>query len=348
MINAIFPEGLSEVKLPAISQWDYNRKLSIAGLGIVANVLQVHFSNTFTRVAIVRVAYKEGETWQVNIPNALLQERYDIYAYIYLNENESGKTVKKIIIPVNPRKKPDDYAQNTYEEEELNRLIDYTNKLGGQVSRYANILADYKNKKWVKPITKAEYNALVDAGTVENDVLYCFTDVSLSDSIAESLEEGVKESIRQGIEDGTISIGAVETAAKATEAEGLVKSKIFSGKAYYGSVLSYNFENGYRYAIKINGLLLNGTAAQVTTTAIAVNNVLQGSALLEFNANANIKLRSDIIFNIGGWNASNGAGGRLLQFGLYSHTSGGDVAKELTTTDTEYYIAEVVKLEKVF
>ncbi len=300
MIQVKFPDGLSEIKLPALSQWDYNRKLYIAGINTTNNVLQVHFSNEFSRVAIVRVAYKEGETWQVNIPNVLLQERYKIYAYIYLNEDESGKTVKKIIIPVLPRQRPDDYPQNSYEEAELNRLIDYTNKLGGQVSRYANILAEYQSKKWVKPITKAEYNALVDAGKVENDVLYCFTDVSVVDEIAGRVQEPVIEAITNGIESGDIPIGEVESAANVTDsingvpltdifdedgetvlkaayAEEAKKIKsiiLYSGKAASGDTLTgATLVDRCRYAIDFKYYDSDGTVWYTgRTTAIAFAN----------------------------------------------------------------------------
>lgn len=244
MIKAIFPSGLNEIKLPAVYQWDYNRKLSIEGISTTGSVLQVHFSNEFSRVAIPRVAYKSGSEWQVNIPNVLLQDKYTIYAYIFLNDAESGKVEKKIVIPVKARPMPDDYPQNSYEDAELNRLIDYTNKLGGQVSRYANILADYQSKKWVKPITKAEYNALVDAGTIEDDVLYCFTDVSLSDSIAESLETEVIESVKQGIQDGSITIGM-------TEADGIKAEVVHNTEVANGSFLDFAIENGYRYVVEI-------------------------------------------------------------------------------------------------
>ena len=45
----------------------------------------------------------------VDIPNILLQEPYNIIAYVYLENNDSGKTVRVIEIPLRRRVKPNDY-----------------------------------------------------------------------------------------------------------------------------------------------------------------------------------------------------------------------------------------------
>ena len=373
MIKAIFPNGLNEIKLPAISQWDYNRKLSIAGINTANNVLQVHFSNEFSRVAIVRVAYKNGSEWQVNIPNVLLQERYNIYAYVYLNENESGRTEKKIIIPVLHRKRPDDYPQNSYEEAEINKLIDYTNKLGGQVSNYSNLLAEYKGKKWVKPVTKAEYNAMVDAGTLENDVLYCFTDVSLSDSIAAALEEGVKESIKQSIENGEISIGQTEeaanvtskingknitdifesdgtTAKKATTADSINQTSLYNdytNKLSSGTLQNIELEDGYRYALefcaKAEGVELRSRTCAIAYTNTEINEIVlegscaywvYGAGFRQLAFRINTKISTKVT--------------TLDQIHLAYFDNDLELSVDVRTKVSDIYLARIIKLDKVF
>lgn len=332
MINAIFPNGLNEIKLPAITQWDYNRKLSIAGINTTDNVLQVHFSNEFSRVAIVRAACKEGETWQVNIPNALLQERYNIYAYIYLNEEQSGKTVKKIIIPVLPRQMPDDYPQNVHEEAEINRLIDYTNKLGCQVANYANILSEYKESRLVRPITKAEYEEKAAAGTLLDDVLYCFTDVSLSDIMAESLEPAVIESVKEGIADGTIQISTLE-------ADGLKITPLFTGSASLGSFFDFTIEDGYRYAIEIS--LDGGNIEATAFTAIAKNGQLSGIICSPLYISGEV-LKS-FAFQI----SNNGEKSQFTKLVEMYFTASGVSLTEYAYA-TGCYITKITKLEKVF
>lgn len=291
MIQAIFPSGLNEIKLPAVYQWDYNRTLSIKGINPANSVLQVHFSNEFSKAALVRVAYQNGDKWEVNIPNVFLQEGYNINAYIYLNQysaasnitslsqgtyyvlqdgsynevqlpaqyvsgrtyyTESGKVQKRILIPLIPRKKPDDYPQNPYEEEELNKLINYTNKLGLQVNRYANELAGYRGKKWVKECTRAEYNALVEAGTIEDDVLYCFTDVTVGQTniVSEVVFNGevtVSNSSLTGNTPAEIPDTVLEAGYRYTAYTSIDHNGDLHGKILYTAV-PYEAKNGTIYA----------------------------------------------------------------------------------------------------
>lgn len=109
MIDVIyFQEGYDEVTVEPIYQWDYGRKLRISGLDLPLAV-QVHFCDKSCDKAIIHIAYKHDDYWEVPIPNALLQNSYGIQAYIYLTDEASGKTTKTIHIPITARTKPADF-----------------------------------------------------------------------------------------------------------------------------------------------------------------------------------------------------------------------------------------------
>lgn len=278
---ANFPQGVNEIRLTALTQWDKHQKIAIYGLD-VGNVFQVHFCNVGSKQAIVRIAYENGDVHEVDIPNRLLQEHHTIYAYVYLTEYEvakveefitegeyyikngdaytkvtlprewigpnvtyykqAGSTVKTIVIPVMPRKKPDDYIDegDPTSEELIDELLRYCNNLGVRLDYYTAQLADYRSRQWVYTMTTAEYEALVAANKVENNVLYGIEDQELY------------EVIKEGIEKGDITIG---TAAKADVADytsnfkfDINNSKIISddGSGNESEILASNvFELGY-------------------------------------------------------------------------------------------------------
>lgn len=93
MIEVNFPEGISEVKTNPLYQWDYNRKLLITGIDGDSSVYQVHFANRFSQEAVRRLAYKNGTAYEVNIPNRLMREKYDITASFFVTHYERANNV---------------------------------------------------------------------------------------------------------------------------------------------------------------------------------------------------------------------------------------------------------------
>ena len=122
MIEVIFPTGYDEVTIPALNQWDYGQVLNISGIDLSSlsnpSTVQVHFSDKSCVDAKVRLGAISNNKIAVQIPDILLANQYDVHAFIYLTNPNSGVTIKKIIIPVIPRKKPEDYVaidDNFYE-----------------------------------------------------------------------------------------------------------------------------------------------------------------------------------------------------------------------------------------
>lgn len=125
MITAIIDAGQHYCQAVSdLWQWDYGQTLRIQGVKIPAAV-EVQFSTTerigetVTRIGVT----KEGVT-EAPIPDTLLEgggttQDYTIYAFVYIENGDSGKTEYRVGIKVRARPKPEAHA--TPEEGELFR-----------------------------------------------------------------------------------------------------------------------------------------------------------------------------------------------------------------------------------
>ena len=119
-------------------QYSYGQKLRIQGITLPTAV-EIHFSlqetggESVTRVGVT----KDGVT-DVPIPDSMMENNgtnrdYKIYAFVYLADSESGATIRKIIMPVKSRPKPE--AFNAPEDAELFReAIAAVNEVADRVS----------------------------------------------------------------------------------------------------------------------------------------------------------------------------------------------------------------------
>lgn len=125
MITAVIDAGQHYCQAVSdLWQWDYGQTLRIQGVKIPAAV-EVQFSTTdrigetVTRIGVT----KEGVT-EVPIPDTLLDgggttQDYTIYAFVYIENGDSGKTEYRVSMKVRARPKPEAHA--TPEEGELFR-----------------------------------------------------------------------------------------------------------------------------------------------------------------------------------------------------------------------------------
>lgn len=97
-----------------LAQWDYGQLLTLEGLSIPDGT-EIHFCQN--GIAYTDTIY--GST--VKIPDYLLQYPDKITAYLYVTDADSGKTIRKIILPIAAREKPGDYV--TPEEPAYSRLL---------------------------------------------------------------------------------------------------------------------------------------------------------------------------------------------------------------------------------
>lgn len=125
MITAVIDAGQHYCQAVSdLWQWDYGQTLRIQGVTLPAAV-EVQFSTmerigeTVTSIGVT----KEGIT-EVPIPDTLLEgggttQDYTIYAFVYIENGDSGKTEYRISMKVRARPKPEAHA--TPEEGELFR-----------------------------------------------------------------------------------------------------------------------------------------------------------------------------------------------------------------------------------
>lgn len=108
ILIAKFKEG--DITTYAYGQWQHNwgQILQIEGLDLPTGT-QVHFSLLETGgEAIPMVAVRENDVLKVEVPGQLLDNEesladFNVYAYVYTSDGNSGQTIRKIIIPVEAR-----------------------------------------------------------------------------------------------------------------------------------------------------------------------------------------------------------------------------------------------------
>lgn len=126
MIIANFEPGSNNYKrVSGLDQWDYGQQLRIQGLDLPTAV-EIHFSLTdIGGESITRIGTTQDGVTDVIIPDSMLEneeemgEQYSIFAYVYLSDAKTGKTIKKIEMIVSTRPKPQ--AWDKPEDEEIFR-----------------------------------------------------------------------------------------------------------------------------------------------------------------------------------------------------------------------------------
>lgn len=108
MIKARFYEGEKSTIADGCTQWDYGQCLCVDGI-TQADLNEIHFSCEGQAMAIIQPAQNTGQTIMAKIPDRLLEDGRNIRAYLYLADENSGRTVYTVSIPVKMRPKPDDY-----------------------------------------------------------------------------------------------------------------------------------------------------------------------------------------------------------------------------------------------
>lgn len=105
-------------------QYDYGQALRIQGLDLPTAV-EVHFSlQERGGEAVTRIGTTRDRATDVIIPDSMLENGgiagdYSIYAFVYLTGSDSGRTERKIILPVKSRPRPE--AFDNPEDAELFR-----------------------------------------------------------------------------------------------------------------------------------------------------------------------------------------------------------------------------------
>ena len=112
-ITADFSGGEKTVTTEPLYQWDTGQKLALSGLPATSTDIQVHFANAAMAQAIVKATATENSLPTCDIPNEFLQYGSAAKArawVFYRASNTEGYTVRTVLIPVTPRKRPNDYV----------------------------------------------------------------------------------------------------------------------------------------------------------------------------------------------------------------------------------------------
>ena len=132
-VKAVFPEGMNEIFVNGLHQWDYGQQLQIEAADLPAMV-EVHFSCPTMTEAIVRTcSVNTGSgTATVTIPDICLEQTAPITAWVYQIGGASGTTIKIIKMIVTPRPRP----ANSMDAEaiEPNRYTEFISAVNSQVA----------------------------------------------------------------------------------------------------------------------------------------------------------------------------------------------------------------------
>lgn len=129
MLEAVFITGVDEITVTGLAQWDRGQVLKITYPSIPPT-FQVHFANKNSEKAMVIQAESEDNTATVAIPDELLRESLELFAWLYFDESLTGETAGTVRMPVKARTKPDDYVielpqeQATAAEKIVMKLMD--------------------------------------------------------------------------------------------------------------------------------------------------------------------------------------------------------------------------------
>lgn len=113
-----FTSGTTAKTITGLFQWNFGQILQIKGLDLPSAV-EVHFALRRSGEAIRRIGVTKDGVTEVEIPDVLFKTMmtsdYDIYAYVYVSDEEYGSTTHEIVMKVKSRPMPDD-IQNDFDE----------------------------------------------------------------------------------------------------------------------------------------------------------------------------------------------------------------------------------------
>ena len=170
-ITADFSGGEKTVTTEPLYQWDTGQKLALSGLPQTASDIQVHFANAAMPQAIVKATELVDNLPTCDVPNVFLQfgSAAKARAWVfYRASNTEGYTVRTVLIPVTPRKRPNDYVSpedpdsKGIVEQAIELLESYETDITGKedVSNKKTTLTGNESRNDFYPTTKAVADAL--------------------------------------------------------------------------------------------------------------------------------------------------------------------------------------------
>ena len=279
MITAVFNDKMDYTIAYGLWQWDYGQVLRVKGLDFDQISIEVHFSlspdntDSLVTIGVVKdVDYQstivsDGEEYTVNetatvldvvIPKDMLwnniKKNYTIYVFLLSTNEESGETLKRIIMPVKVKPKPI-YSVTPEDEELFHRVVEEVNTFAETAKEHSNISKSY---------------AVGDTGTRENEDIdnakYYAEQSALSAEASEQSASNALVSENHALDSENSALGAESRARTyATEARDL--------KQEYDNTLALTKE--YRDSAQASAI---SASANLRDTVTARNIATQASA----------------------------------------------------------------------
>lgn len=129
------PEQEYQWGIEGLIQWDQGQKLQISGLDISSEIVEVHFSlhehcgvaKRMLGTVINGVIHTDIPPFILEGPNYCSNDTYSAYAWVYVSDEDSAETIRKMEFEIKARPKPEEYVKPE-ELEFLQQLEAHINK----------------------------------------------------------------------------------------------------------------------------------------------------------------------------------------------------------------------------
>lgn len=169
-IKATFPAGVAALTVHGLHQWDYGQSLEVSCADL-SGAFEVHFSNVALKTAYIR-ACSQGAS--VAIPDVLLQQPYDILAWVCEVGAGRSRALHTLRIPITPRPKPEGMEEDITPAEQTQfqqMMTNFNSTVNYWLDGVKETNRGLKLKHWYG--TQAEYNALT---TKDDMTVYVISD----------------------------------------------------------------------------------------------------------------------------------------------------------------------------
>ena len=198
--------------------WQYDRGIHMRILGISSeNVIEVDFAADDDAEAAPMVAVEDDGGILVKIPDTMLQQPYDINAYIYVTTEEYGRTLKRATIPIMQRQKANPSAVGGDTENPLQDAIDKTYQYAQEAKNARdeaqNITSGFSETANAaeKSIEQAAEQATTQVGDAKTEA------IQQIQQTAQSHTEEIEDAIQSANEAATQASSAAQAANTAAE-----------------------------------------------------------------------------------------------------------------------------------
>lgn len=131
----------NNVKVENLFKYDYGQELEISGIDLPEN-FEVHFETDQENAIVVNGTFSDG-VGKVKIPDlCLMDSKLNFSAWIFVEENGSGNTVKTITFYLNDRQAPSDQPSDPEEVEKVKTLAEYVKENADKVSEAEKVGQD--------------------------------------------------------------------------------------------------------------------------------------------------------------------------------------------------------------